>query len=847
LAARAAGAIVQSVATRDRPQAIAQPSGTVSLLFSDIEGSTALLQRIGASRYGEVLARHRELMRSAFVGEAGYEVDSEGDSFFVAFATAKQAVAAAQRAQEALHGEVWPDDVDLRVRIGIHTGEPSVAAPKYVGIDVHRAARIMASAHGGQVVVSSTTHELASEFPLRSLGAHRLRDFPEPEQLYQLGEASFPPLKTLTAANLPRPPSSFVGRNTELHDVLSRLSGGARLVTLTGPGGAGKTRLALEIATVLASEHAAAVYWISLAAVRDASLVPESIARTIGGRGDLARHIGEAELTLLLDNLEQVIDAAPALAELLRACPNLTLLVTSREVLRLEGEVEYPVPPLAADDAVTLFCERAPHTPAGDIQELCDRLDNLPLAIELAAARTRALSPAQIVERLSQRLDLLRAGRDTDARHQTLRATIAWSYDLLTEHEQRLFRRLSVFSGGFTLKAAEAIAEADLDLLQSLVEKSLLRYADERYWLLETVRAFSAEKLALEGDTDVRGAHMSWFAHELSSREYALRNDEDEALQFAEAELENANAALEYALDTRSGADVARLLWGTFKAWGSFGRFREGMRWADAAIEANLDVEGSLRVCLLAASADLLRNSSDQDFDRVRYLYEEAVSAADGLTDDVLPGGRPLRALAISVRASISDVALRAGDLGGARASAEAALEDARAQGDPHGLSRALDSAACVSFVTGDIPNALAAATERLRVVNALGRAGDASDALTLIAQCELERGDDAAAAAALAAAIERIRDHPTRVAYGNNVFIAAASLALAHGEVASASAFARLAVKEGEGLSVEPERALILARLQTALADAAPSEFASADDALDSAFELAQGAASPD
>ena len=314
------------------------------------------------------------------------------------------------------------------------------------------------------------------EISLTDLGEHRLKDIAEAVAIYQLGEGSFPPLKTISNTNLPRPASSFVGRERELAEVLGRIGRGARLLTLTGPGGSGKTRLAIEAAATLVPEYKSGVFWVGARVASRPGLVTETVARTLGAKDGLAEHIGERELLLLIDNLEHVIEAAAELSALVSACPNLTLLVTSRELLRVQGEVQYEVLPLAEPEAAALFCERAQLEPTKEIAEVCARLDSLPLAVELAAARTKALSPAQILERLSQRLDLLKGGRDADPRQQTLRATIDWSEDLLAAEERQLFRRLSVFVGGCTLEAAEDVCDADLDTLQSLVEKSLLRF-----------------------------------------------------------------------------------------------------------------------------------------------------------------------------------------------------------------------------------------------------------------------------------------------------------------------------------------------------------------------------------
>jgi class 3 adenylate cyclase/energy-coupling factor transporter ATP-binding protein EcfA2 len=466
------------------------PSGTVTFLFTDVEGSTKLLHALGAEAYAEKLAGHRRVVREACTAQDGVEVDTQGDAFFVAFPTAPGAVEAARAITEALASG------PITLRIGLHTGTPLVTEEGYVGEDIHFAARVAASAHGGQVVLSQATRAVVDErCSLVELGEHRLKDIAEPVAIYQLGEGAFPPLKTISNTNLPRPASSFVGREREVQEVLARIDEGGRLVTVTGPGGSGKTRLALEAAATLVPEYKAGVFWVGLASLRDAALVSETIAQTLGAKDGLAEHIGERELLLLLDNLEQVIEAAPELSSLLQQCPNLTLLVTSRELLRVQGEIDYPVPPLAETEAVSLFCERAQIEPSEEIAELCRRLDSLPLAVELAAARANALSPAQILARLSKRLDLFKGGRDADPRQQTLRSTIAWSYELLSPEEQQLLCRLSAFSGGCTLEAAEEVCDAELDTLQSLVEKSLLRFSDERYWMLETIREYAEERL----------------------------------------------------------------------------------------------------------------------------------------------------------------------------------------------------------------------------------------------------------------------------------------------------------------------------------------------------------------
>jgi predicted ATPase len=526
------------------------PTGTVTFLFSDVEGSTKLLRDLGAEAYADALAKHRRIVREACEAEHGVEVDTQGDAFFFAFPSAPRAVTAAQAMTDALA------EGQIHLRIGLHTGTPLVTDEGYVGDDVHFAARVGASAHGGQVVLSQTTRELVDGAAVTELGEHRLKDIDGAVPIYQLGDRTFPPLKTISNTNLPHPASSFVGRERELAEVLARFERGARLLTLTGPGGSGKTRLAVEAAATLVPSYKAGVFWVGLASVREPSLVTETIAQTLGARDGLAEHIADREMLLLLDNLEQVIGAAPALSGLVRACPNLTLFCTSRELLRVQGEVEYSVPPLASSEAVTLFCERSGLEPSDEIAELCSRLDDLPLAVELAAARTRALSVAQILERLSQQLDLLRGGRDAEVRQRTLRATIAWSYDLLSAEEQRVFRALSVFVGGCTLEPAEEVAEADLDTLHSLVEKSLLRFTSERYWMLETIREFALQELMRRDEAEDAGErHTAFF---LTSAAELLapvgRPTTDEQRERFIADQANFRAAHSRTLDAGDGA-----------------------------------------------------------------------------------------------------------------------------------------------------------------------------------------------------------------------------------------------------------------------------------------------------
>src|SRR3954464_5696848 len=438
------------------------PRGTVTFLFTDIEGSTRLLRELGPERYAQALADHRRVLRDAFVAEGGVEVDTQGDAFFVAFATATGAAASARVGQRALAPG------PIAVRMGLHTGTPTVADEGYVGIDVHRAARVAALAHGGQVIVSASTAVLLEDEPLRDLGRHRLKDFDAPARLFQLGAAEFPPLRTSGAVALPTPATHFLGRERELFEAATIwLDRDPRVLTIIGPGGTGKTRFSIELARFLGEEADGGTVFVPLAPVRDTALIVPLIAERLGASDGsaaaIATRVGEKQTHVVLDNLEQLLpDAARPLSALLAAAPALRIVATSREPLRIAGESEFDLPPMDESDAVTLFIERAQavRRDVGDspaVHELSRRLDGLPLAIELAAARVKLLGPEPPLQRIAQRLDVLRGSRDADERHATLRATIGWSYDLLDDDEQQLFARLAVFRGGSTLEAAEAV------------------------------------------------------------------------------------------------------------------------------------------------------------------------------------------------------------------------------------------------------------------------------------------------------------------------------------------------------------------------------------------------------
>jgi predicted ATPase len=714
------------------------PSGIVTFLFTDIEGSTRLLHELGDG-YAAALSEHRRHLREAFSRHGGVEVDTQGDAFFVVFASAKEAVLAARQGQEALASG------PIRVRMGLHTGQAQLSEEGYVGLEVHKGARIAASGHGGQVLLSQATRKLVKG-DLRDLGEHRVKDFNEPVWIFQLGDERFPPLKTISNTNLPRPVSSFVGRERELGEVVALLQNGGRLVTLSGPGGSGKTRLAIEAATELVPEHRNGVFWVALAALRDPRLVTDTIAQTIGAKENLIAHIGEREMLLVLDNFEQVVEAAPELSGLLLGCPNLTMLVTSRELLRVQGEFEYAVPPLADADAVGLFCARAQLDRSEEIIELCRRLDNLPLAVELAAARTKVLSPAQILKRLSQRLDLFKGGRDAEARQQTLRATIEWSYDLLTEAEQRLLAQLAVFAGGCTLEAAEEVAGADLDTLQSLVEKSLLRYTHERFWMLETIREYAAERLEQTDDFEARRRHARFYSLLGESLREEFSDGHPEATARMAAEDANFQASLSWAAEAGEPQLVFSFVWSLWRFWLDRGRVREGERWARWVIEAGDRLPPQERVWGLFGAGELARFVGDLET-AVRVKYE-TLAIFSALSET--------RWVAANL-ADLADIISGQGDITKARALADEALAVRRTLGAPFGVAHALVTRALIEFRGGEYGAARRLFEESLQLWRTAGSVSDEAGTELMLGECDRRLGDLRAARKRLRCALQHL------------------------------------------------------------------------------------------
>ncbi len=659
-----------SGAESEPPHLIADvlPIGTVTFLYTDIGGSTRLWEQ-HPDAMPEALAQHDTILRQAIKEHDGIVFRTAGDGFCAAFARAPAALKAALAAQRSLHTRAWGPTGPLRVRMALHTGAVERGGDDYLGLPLSRIARMLESAHAGQMLLSLAIHELVREqlppgATLHDLGSHRLRDLTRPEQIYQLGApdlpADFPPLRTLARhqTNLPLQPTALIGREHEVAQVCELLRGNnTRLLTLTGPGGTGKTRLALQVAAEFLDRFADGVYFVALAPIRDPALVIESIAATLSVKQDsdqplltlLKRHVRDKQLLLVLDNFEQVSDAAPLVAELLETAPHLKALVTSRACLQIYGESEFPVPPLALPDpkqllsleritqyeAVRLFIERAraakPDFAIGDenapaVAEICVRLDGLPLAIELAAVRIKVLTPAALLARLSRRLHVLTGGaRNLPARQQTLRDAIAWSHELLPPAEQALFARLAVFVGRCTLEAVEAVCNLDadvasdpLDSIQALVNNSLVRQevrgnAEPRLHMLETIREYALEQLVARGEeAALRAKHAVYYLTFAEAAHPKLDTSEQEAwLDRLEAEHDNLRAALTWALERGETELAVRLSTALWRFWEMRGYFTEGRRWLSAVLDQDHEVDVTLQAAAYSAAGTMAYHGRD--------------------------------------------------------------------------------------------------------------------------------------------------------------------------------------------------------------------------------------------
>src|SRR5512132_1704892 len=672
---------------------VSLPHGTVTFLFTDIEGSTRLLQELG-DEYADVLAEHHRMLREEFARHGGVEVDTQGDAFFVAFAKASDALAAAAAANDALR------DGPIRVRMGLHTGEPTVTEEGYVGIDVHRAARIAAAGHGGQILLSQATRDLVRADRLRDLGVHRLKDLAAPERLYQLGEDEFPPLKTVDQTNLPVQPTPFVGRERELAEVLALLDS-HRIVTVTGPGGSGKTRLALQAAAESVERYSDGVWLVPLAAVRDPQLIEPTIARVVGGPDDLQAFLTGKRTLLVLDNLEQLLpDVADVVVRF-----DARILATSRSRLNIAAEQEFPMPMLPVDDGAALFTQRARQLeprfePDAAVREIAERLDSLPLALELAAARVKVLTPAQILKRLGRSLALLTSGaHDAPERQRTLRGTVEWSHQLLAADEQRLFAQLAVFAGSFALEAAEAVCSAELDVLQSLVDKSLLRHGEDgRFFVLATIREFALEKLHdLSGASSLRRRHDDYFlgvAEELDARDRlsGMRDLSAESLIRFERELPSFRAALAGLVEDGRREGALRLGAALWRFWLNRAQYRDAADWLENAPVDDATLPLNVRAAALAAAGGIAYYTHD-DVDGAERFWREG-------------------------------------------------LELRRVQDDPHELGAAFSRLASVAWRRGDFDDALAYHKQALSLFEQAGNEASRLTELQWLGDTYRDRGD---------------------------------------------------------------------------------------------------------
>lgn len=698
------------------------PTGTVTLLFADVEGSTRLLNLLG-ERFGPARARMRDLVRAAAAHYDGAEVDWAGDGVFLAFSRASDALAAAAEIQRSLAAEPWPPDEAHRLRIGIHTGEPELGDEGYVGMDVVVAARVCASAHGEQIVVSRTTRDMVGDEPtggssFRPLGRHRLKDVPSTAQLFQLVAEGlrdeFPPLKTLSATSLPTLHHRLVGRADALARVEDLLASAAtRLVTITGPGGAGKSRLALEVAARAALDRP--VHLVGLAPVPDAELVPGAVARAIGVRESSGRdvieaigdNLGGAGALLYLDNLEHLTPAAVHIAALLDRAPDLQVLATSRMPLRLSSEHVFPLAPLSIDDATTLFVELAAargvilqDDALASVHEICRRLDGLPLAIELVAARLAVLPPAEILRALEEGLTLEMEGPvDLPERQRTLRAAIDWSYQRLSETQRELHGALAIFANSGALDDVRAISGAGREFLrdlEALVGWSLVRTESSdgelRLSMLETVREHALDRVSAAGKLDeLRQRHAERFLELALEAEGELAGaDQVRWLARLGRESDNLTAALDWLLVTGRAEDALRATNALERYWRAEARLAEAKRWLSLGLDLAGDLPVDLRALSLRSSAHMAMGQSD--WDTAAPMLQESVAL-------FRENGKPYdEVVSLSY---LSFVALRRNDAGTAESLAQEALRTAKALGDDRTIVFALMALADVDWMRG--------------------------------------------------------------------------------------------------------------------------------------------------
>ena len=767
------------------------PTGTLTFLFTDIEGSTKMWQH-DAPAMRSALLRHDEILRDAIEERGGYVFKTVGDAFCAAFPTAPDALEAAISTQRVLHTGSQGEESRLRVRMALHTGAAEERGGDYFGPTLNRVARLLSAGHGGQTLLSLPAQELVrDQLPvgaeLRDLGEHRLKDLARPERVFELLApnlpSGFPPLRTLESRpnNLPMQPTPLVGREREVAEVAERLrSEEAHLLTLTGPGGTGKTRLGLQAAADVLDEFEDGVFFEPLAALPDPGLVISEVAGVLGVRegGErppedaLREFLRDRELLLLMDNFEQVLQASLLLGELLSACPNLKVLATSRIALRLYGEREYPVPPLALPDpkrpppvdslshyeAVRLFIERAQDVKpdfsitnenAPAVAEICARLDGLPLAIELAAARIRLLTPQAILSRLGNRLKLLTGGaRDLPSRQRTLRGAIEWSYDLLAPEERTLFARLSVFAGGRSLEAIEAVCDAEGDLevdpldgIESLLEKSLLRQeeaagGESRFVMLETIHEYAREKLGESGEAEeVRRRHAEYFLALAEEAEPELKGPRQlEWLGRLEEEHDNLRVALGWYFGAGEMEEELRIAGALVRFWYVRGRLSEGRRWLEEGL-AKADGDGVAPPARAKALVGLGQvDAQEGDYEKAARLYERGLAMYRELGD--------LEGIANSLWLLGTMVGSRQGDHERAMSLLEESLGLYRKLGDEHGIASLLNSLGMVATVQGDFARAVTMYEDALTLSRESGDASGVARFLGNLSYAVLLLGD---------------------------------------------------------------------------------------------------------
>lgn len=765
----------------------ALPAGTVTLLFTDIEGSTALAERLGA-RWPTVLAEHNRIVREAIAAHGGIELGSEGDSLFAAFTRALHALRAAAAAQRTISAHAWPDGATVRVRMGVHTGEPTVTLEGYVGLDMHRAARVMAAGHGGQVLVSETTRQLlddsGEDLGFVDLGPHRLKDLSGPQHLYQLhaeGLASdFPPPRAIDvrATNLPVQPTRLVGRTDELA-AISRLLAveRTRVVTLTGPGGIGKTRLAFQVAADLVGAFPDGIYAVLLAPITEPGMVALELARALGVDeapdvpilDAVTANLANRRTLIVFDNFEQVTAAAGLVADLVGACAGLKALVTSREPLRIAAEQQYPVPPLtlppplevvspkeaAATEAVALFVERAravlPEFALTDetapvVAEICRRLDGLPLAIELAAAWSKVLSPTALLRRLERRLGLPPTrSADVPARQSTLRQAIEWSYDLLPDTERALHTRLSVFAGGWTLETAEDVVDPEGELgvelfeaIASLTDRSLVRRyegldGEPRFTMLGTIREYAREQLSRAGDeTQLLRRHALVFARFADEASAGLRGSEQlRWFDRLESEHDNLRAALDSSLASEDAETALRIGGALGWFWYAHGHAIEGCTRLMNLLAHTHDAPEELRARPMYALGVLLNQRGDTV--RAAQLVERSLAVFRAQGDD--------ERVAAALN-SLGSIKRELGDLVTAGRLLEESVELRRTLKDERGMASTLSNLGNLAFEQGRLDAAKALFSEAIELDRAHGNEWGAAASLDSLAAVALERGE---------------------------------------------------------------------------------------------------------